>query len=265
MNDDTKNPFKGHNNPPETLQAEIENDNQDIIDRFNKLNGSIERMPAEILNDEVEGNMIDQIKNFKACKKEALARHELIKAPYLADGRIVDTVFKHKIEQPMIAAIKKFERILTTYQTKKFNEELKRREEEERKAKEAARKAEEEAAKAAEAASDEEGLDAAINADEVAQEATRQAEEAARHTDEKTTDITRTHATYGGQASMSQRTVHEITDRSKIDWSAIGQFIPVDAIDKAVRQYIKLNGGDADTIKQIEGINIFKQNKSTVR
>lgn len=262
---DEKNPFK-HNNPPAENQREgLEQQNEDLIKRKNELLGAVDRMPKEIETDEMQDKFIDQIKLMKSCAKEAGSRQVTDKAPFLEGGRTVDGFYK-PIQNALTDAAKRLEGgPLRAYQRKKYDEEQARLRAERI---EADRIAEEEC-KAAEAAAklatSDEDLEAAIAAEERANEAQQDAGKAAEAAEAPTNDLTRTHATYGGKASSSKKAAFRFEDIKDVDLEILRPFIPIGAIEMAVRSYMKIHKGPATNIPPIKGVTFFDDFKTTVR
>lgn len=262
---DEKNPFK-HNNPPAENQREgLEQQNEDLIKRKNELLGAVDRMPGKIETDEMQDKFIDQIKLMKSCAKDAESRQVKDKAPFLEGGRTVDGFYK-PIQNALTEAAKRLEGgPLRAYQRKKYDEEQARLRAERIEAERIAEEERKAAEAAAKLATSDDDLDAAIAAEERANEAQQDAEKASDASQAPTNHLTRTHATYGGQASSSKKAAFRFEDINDVDFSILRQHIPIGAIETAIRSYMRVYKGPAANIPPIKGITFFDEFKTTVR
>lgn len=251
----------GHNMPPEDTHPISDR----LMEQYDALNirqeellDAVERVPAVIEDDETAGKIADFIKQLTACHKNAEKARVAEKEPYLAAGRAVDGWFK-KITEPLAKAKKTVEARLTVYQRKKADEERRAREETERQAREAAEKARREAEERAAALAEESDLDAAVEAEEAANRAAEAAAEAERSDDAKAAELSRTRGDYGAVASLRTHWTFRDLDRDKLALEPLRQHIPTDAIEKAVRSYIRAGG------RELAGVTIYEDASTVVR
>ena len=148
---------------------------------------------------------------------------------------------------------------LTIYERAKAAEERRRREAEERHQREEAERLRREADEKAQAAQTDSDLDDAVQAEAAAGDADSDAIRAAQAADAKASDMHKTRGDYGAQSSL--RTFWDFTDldRDKVDLETLRHHLPVDAIEKALRSYIKAGG------REIDGARIFENTRSVVR
>ncbi len=152
----------------------------------------------------------------------------------------------------------------TTYQKAKAAEERRRRAEEERLAREEADRLAREAAAKEQAARDAKSLDDAVAAEEAAQQAAADAEVAAKAAAAKPADLSRTRSDEGAVASLRTWWDHrpknaacvDPVDRDKVDKDLIWPFIPMEALEKAVRGFVKAGG------RELAGVVIFENSRT---
>lgn len=251
----------GDNRPPsdaEQILSALEFDSLPLLERRDELLGAVDRMPAEIADDEVAGKVTDLIKLIAACSKNAESERTATKEPHLQAGRVIDGFFK-QITDPLATAKRTAETRLTNWQRKQAEFERRRREETERRAREEAERARQEAEAQAAAMETPEDLDAAVTAAALARQAEADAERAQQETTAKAADLSRQRGSMGSVASL--RTFWDFTDleRSQIDLNGLRPYIPLDALEKAVRVFIKSGG------RQLAGVRIFENTTSVVR
>lgn len=249
----------GHNRPPleSDLPDRLNADYEPLLKRKAELLAGAANVPTE-LDDDTAPRVADFVKQIGAAIKSLDVARVAEKEPYLAGGRAVDTFFKNASE-PLAKAKGNIERVLTSYQRKREAEERRRREEEERKAREAAEAAAKEAAERAKALEDESQLARAIEAEAAAKQAAADAAKAQKAADAKAAELSRMRGDLGSVTSL--RTFWDFTDldRATLDLEALRQHLPQDALEKAVRSYIKAGG------RNLKGVRIFENTKSQVR
>lgn len=162
-----------------------------------------------IEDDEVLGEIGENMKMRAALGRTADDRRKDHKAPFLNGGRVVDAWFKSFL-QPLddIAAI--VQRITNEYAERKLAEQRKRVEAEHVRAAEAERKANEAAAAALR-----KGRDAQAELDRVAA-AMAAAERAEAETQARAPDLTRTRGIYGAVSSARESWGWEVEDITKV-------------------------------------------------
>ncbi len=223
-----------------------------------ELLGSVGRVPATIADDEGARKVADLIKLIAACIKNAEADRVSRKEPFLEGGRVIDGVFRG-VTEPLTRAKTDVERKLTLYQREVAEAERRRREEVARAERaEAERLAIEAAECEAEAATDAD-IDDAISADALARQREADAVAAQRAAEAKPAELSRQRSDYGAVASLRRFWDMEGLDRETIDINALRPFLPLDAIEKAVRAFIKAGG------RELKGVRIFENTATTVR
>lgn len=254
----------GDNNPPDITAAEAlhqhlgENFSAQIARRDELLAGAV----PVIIETEVEAEDVTEfLKQIRVARQKAEATRVAEKETFLASGRVVDGFFK-KITDPLKEYFDRVNEPLTAYQQKKEAEERAIRLENERLAREEAaaaqaeadRIAAEEAAAATLATSVE-----AVTADSRAETAQADAVAATKRANEKPAELSRTRGQYGGTSSLTTKWEFEITDLGKIPLAPLRQHLHREAIERAIRSYIKAGG------RELKGARIFEHTKAVVR
>jgi len=251
----------GHNIPPdpiEALRTDLEEANHDLLTRKAELEASCERMPESIGDDETAGKFADQIKLLNTAKKTAEARRKDTKEPHLAASRAVDAFFK-AITEPLEKLAAQANAPLTAFEQHKADEERRRREEAERLAREEAERQVREAAVASESIETEADLDAAIRVEEGADQAVAAARDARQDAEASNAELSRDRGNYGAVASLRTTWAGEITALPALDLETLRPHISRDALDKALRAFIKAGG------RKLTGAHIFEETKTVVR
>ena len=216
----------GHNNPPtdeDILRDTLVENNVDLVDRVEALMDSMTRTPAVVGADNA-GAVGDFIKQLSAANKEATARRVATKEPYLAGGRVVDGFFKGlggKVED----AKKDMEARLNIHLRVVAAEERAAREEE-----------------------------ASIQREEAERAAKAAAEATA-----KAADLSRTRGDHGSVSSLRTFWTFSDVERATIDLEVLRHHIPEEALEKAVRSFVKAGG------RELAGARIFEDTKTVVR
>ena len=246
-----------------------------------------ELMP--IADDAMKGRVASLIKRMRDAAKNLAAFHGKEKGPYLRGGQAVDQFFfglidklgrREKRSRPGAADV--LGQMLTDYDQRKLEEHLaeqrriqqeearraaaaraeqerqEREAEEARQAEARARKAENkeahaEVAKAAEQQADTAGTTATI--------AESRAEEARIEQLRRPADIMRTRGDDGTLTTMAQETYAEITNRTELDLTKLGPYIPLDGLQRALNAWAKLT----DYREPMAGAAIGRRPKSVVR
>ncbi len=250
----------GHNSGAmaDSLRDDLTEKHASTRARAAELLAAAERVPANIDSDDLAGKVGDFIKQITACSKAADAARVAEKEPHLAAGRVVDGFFKAIID-PLDTAKKNIERRLTTYLREKAEAERRERERiaaEERARAEAARRAAEEAERKAR---DEASLQAAIVAEEQRKQAEADAERARKASEAKAAELSRNRGDYGSVASLKTYWDFSDLDRAALDLETLRPHIPTDALEKAVRSFVKAGG------RELRGVNIFQNTQAAVR
>jgi len=235
-------PGLGHNvqSPINTLRAELEQDNIPLLKRRDDLLAASERMPKEVLDDEEAGRVSDQIKQLKACAKDAESRRVGEKAPHMALAHAVDGFF-NGIKLPLAEAAETALTILGVYQRQRESEKRNAR-----------IKAEQEATAVAE----QKALDITDDVSlEIAVEAAVQQQKAHEAAAVNAAELSRTRGDYGSVASLRTTFDFEVLDISKVPEA----YIMVN--EKVVRAAIRGKNG----LRQIDGLRIFSRKDAVVR
>lgn len=251
-----------HNQGPateaEALRLRLQEDHADLIARVQALSEAASRVPATIDSDELCGKASDFIKQMRAAAKAADNARVKEKAPYLEAGKVVDAFFKQLAEKVDLAA-KPIVARAEDYMKAKAAEERRRREEEARRVEEERRLAEERARTAAETMQTDQDLDVAVEAETVAAQLVAEEEARRKDAEAKVTDLARTRGDYGGVATLATRWTFKDLNRHAIDLEALRQYLPQDAIEKAVRAAIRAG------VRDLRGVTIFQDETAVIR
>lgn len=299
----------GDNMPPATdedaLKLRLREAHAVIFTRTAELLEAEKRVPAE-LDEETAASAGDFVVQIAACIKQGNNAHDAEKEPFLAAGRTVDALFFKIVRDPLAAAKARVEAKITAHMRRKANEERQRREVAERAAREAAeraqaaaaeaerqrraaeeaerRRAEEEARRIQsdadlasaldrerEAAARQAEIDAAAaEAQRLADQAAADAQKAAREAAVRDAELSQTR---GEQSvgSLRQFWDHRDVDRDVLNSTLgpLGPFFNDEAIDKAIRAWIRANADGNRTLasggQPIPGVTIFRNSKAAVR
>lgn len=248
----------GHNKPPsplDELRERLARDAASLIARRDELLAGADRAPAIIGDDDAAGKTGDLIKLLAACHKNAEKLRVDAKEPHLEAGRAVDGWFK-RITDPLAATKAALQKRLDAYLTAKAMA-AQRALAAEAEAARARARALEEAALAAERAAKASApaapiLEAAVVAEKAAAVAERAAEAAP-------SELSKTRGDYGSLAQLRTAWVGEIVDRATLDLEALRQHIPLDALEQAVRAFVRAGG------RELAGAKIYEKTTAVVR
>lgn len=242
----------GGNNPPVT--SLLTEEYKGLSERIEAALASAGRAPEVIEDDEVQGRFGDLIKILTKLAGESEDARKAEKQPYLDAGRDVDGFFSG-----LSSKIDATKRILlgrcTAYLQKKEAIERAAREAE-------ARKAAEEQARAiaaAERAQDQGDTDTAIEKLAEASAAETAAVVAATEARAKPADLVRTHGAGGSVSTLKKEWTFTVEDRAKIPLEQLRPYLSADAVDKAIKAFIKAGH------RELSGVRIFEQPKAMVR
>lgn len=253
----------GHNSEPagiptpKDIYDDLELANISLTSRRDELLEAVKRVPDEV-TDETEGRVIDFIKQINACASKAKDAHKSAKEPYLEGGRAVDGFFK-KITEPLDGAKRTLNDRLTAHLRRKEAEERRRREEAERQAREEAERARRAAEEAARKLAEESQLADAVAKEEAAKQAAADAAAAAKAADAKAAELSRVRGDYGGVSSLRTEWVGELADRKILDLETLREHLPVDALEKGIRSFVKAGGRD------LRGARIYERTSAVTR
>ena len=254
------NDMIGHNAPDAAvaIQSDLTERYAEIAQRATQLIDAAQRVPDEIADDELAGKVGDFIKQVTACVKNAEAARVKEKEPHLAAGRSVDAWFK-KITDSLDTTKRVIEKRLTAFL--RVKEEAARREREKIAAeeREAARKAAEAAAAAERAIQNAKTLGEAIEAEDAARKALADAEASKKAAEVKAAELSRSRGDMGSVASLRTFMDFADLDRAALDLETLRSHLPLEALEKAVRSYIKAGG------RELRGVRIFENTQAAVR
>lgn len=250
------------NNPPsdaDPLAERLAREHADLLEAAAKAIAAIERMPKSITDDAQRHRAADFAADVLRETAQSLeALHGREKEPYLAGGRTCDRVLLAPAKV-LREGVKRVERLIGDY--------LARRAEEERKAREAAAEAERQAAiKAAQeaeaaiaAVETDDDLTQALAKEEQAIEAIYQADLATQAAEAPPADLTRAHSTAGTLSSLKLEWQCQGFDRQTLNLEALRPYLPQDALEKAIKAFIRAGG------RTLVGAVIREVPKSTIR
>ena len=245
-------------NQPATLQDRFAGDYGDILARRDELLAAAERVPEEITDDVVAGNVSDFIKMITTCTKNAESHRVKEKEPFLEGGRQVDGWFKAIIE-PLETIKKDVQARYTQYLRNKEEVERRAREETERKAREDAAEAERLAAEKAASAETDADLDAAVEAEQKAVRTREELDEATDQVDANAAELSRTRGDLGSVGSLHTSWTGEVADRAVLDLESLRPHLSTDALEKAVRAFVRAGG------RELNGARIYEKHQGVVR
>lgn len=248
----------GHNAPPspiEELRDRLAVETAALATRRDELMASADRAPTEVTDEDTSGKIGDLVKLITTAYKNAEKARIGTKEPYLEASRAVDGFFG-KITLPLEAAKARLVKRLDAYQTQKVMAARRAAEEQARTARAQADAlaaealAREAAAKASAPAAP--VLDMAVAAEKVAIAAETLAAA-------KPAELSRIRGDLGSLQSQTMVWVGTLTNRATLDLEALRQHIPVDALEQAIRSYVKAGG------RVLTGAKIEEVAKTVVR
>lgn len=256
----------GHNNPPPVAERLAE-DYSALIDAVDALALRANKAPKGIEDDDAMAPVSSLVKEISATSKRVEKLRVDEKEPYLKAGREVDGFFKTLTDR-LDRMHRNLNARITDYLREKAMAERRAREEEERRRREEERRAAEEAeramreAQAAEAAARmvdaERALAEAVQADQRAKDARVDAMLAEQAAAAKPADLARTR-TADTLSTLRREWVFEIEDLSAVPLEALRPYIARDAIEKAVRGFVRVGG------RQLAGVRIYENETAVVR
>jgi hypothetical protein len=260
-------PGIGHNQPPEelvgspaALEARLQLVHADLLKRFVELEQGIDRVPAELTEEEAQRAIEFTAKQCGDLKTDAKKLHTAEKEPYLECGRAVDKFFLRRIERfaVKVATVEtRAKKVLARMRAEQAQAEeaQRRRAAEERRQAEAEALRLEDEAKAKAALKQPQARADAVELGRQAEEAAARAAAAAAIVEAPPAPV-RLHGEYGGAtAYFTEQYEYEIEDPTLIPISLMTLY------DPGVRALIK--GGARD--RDIPGLRIFPVEKFRVR
>lgn len=248
----------GHNQAPDNadpIQDRLTEGYAGLLERRDELLDAAERTPETIEDDEMNKRFATLAKLLAALVKKSETERVGEKELYLAGGRSVDGWFK-RITDPVKTAKASLETRQTEWQRKVAAEERRIRVEIERVAREEADRLAKEAAAREKEARDAKSLDDAVWAEEAAKQAAAAAEVAAKAAAAKPADLSRTRSDEGAVASLRVWWDFRDIDRGDLDLEALRQHLSEDALEKAVRSFVKAGG------RKLDGCVIFENSRT---
>lgn len=215
-------------------------------------------IPAVIDSEELDGRVNDQIAQWTKYLKEVDRWKDDTKAPILSADRLVMATHAGLVD-PIKNIKSQVNERSAVYKRAKEARERAIREEAERQAREAAEAAIRAAAEAEKAAQDAAGLQSAINAEAAARAAKEAAETARLAAEAKAADLTRSRGSYGSVSSLQTFTDFADLDRSTLDLEKLRDHLSHEALEKAVRSFIKTGG------RELRGVRIFQNTRNSGR
>jgi hypothetical protein len=250
----------------DNLPAEIElRDNlvekhRDLVARMDdRLNTSATWLQVD--GEEDAKQVSDVRRGLQALIKDIEAQHGGEKEPWLGRGRVVDGFFFPKRDK-VKAELVRINRLALDYADKKEREERARREAEAAAARRAAeeaealRLAEEAKRRKAFANPNSTAYDEAAGAAAAAVEAANKADKAALA---KPAELARVRGDLGSVTSPKQRWTGEVTDRLTLDLETLRMHIPPDALNQAVRAWVKANSGGELAPPPLKGARCWRE------
>lgn len=247
------------NNPPtdaELLQQKLSDENKARLKRRDDLLDAVERV-GDVTDANAE-KVTSFIKQLDAAAKDSDNERKKVKEPWFLATKIIDGFFNN-ITDPLESAHKAVNKKLSTFMNAKAEAERKAREENAAKAAEEARIAAENADKLAAQSKPKGGQSAVDSAEDAAIAAAlnaANAEAVALHAPLETAKIS---GTYGASAALKTDWVFEIEKLSDIPLDELRPYLPLPAIEQALRAYVKAGN------RTLKGVRIFQQATARVR
>lgn len=248
---------RDHNSAGAPLAELLVEETADLACRRDELLGSVSRVP-DISDEPTNKKAADLVRLIAACRKTAETQRVSRKDPYLAAERLIDATYK-MITDPLDKAKAEVEKKMTAYQRRVAEDERRRREDEARAAAEEARRLAAEAAAREAAAATIEEIDEAITTGALADQAFGDAIQAQKAAEAKPADLARTRGDFGAISSLRRFWDFTDLDRDTLDLLRLRAHIPLDALEKAVRAYIRAGG------RNCAGVTIFENTGVSVR
>jgi hypothetical protein len=242
--------------PPsyEDLETEV----AALLARRDQLVEGVARMPDAIEDEDTERRASDLARMIGAAIKTSdttrMARNE----PARQAQALVNAVYG-RISEPLTRARNTVLQRLTVFQRAKADAERRRLEDLARTRREEADRQRREAEIIAEAARTEAELDMAMGREDLARQADADALQAQRASEAKPAELSRARGEYGATASLRQYWEFEIEDYDRVNLSALRAHLPRDAIEKAIRSYVRAGGRD------LGGVRIYSTTRTAVR
>lgn len=247
----------GGNNPPEpTLDDKLKEAGTPLLKGITDLEGDAGRTPAKIKTPEDLDAVGKVVIDLRKMDKRITAAKEIVKRPIIDDGKKVENYFK-ALTTKVDDWIKKLEDRATDYQREVAAQAALAAQLEAKKLRD---KAEEERQKANEAAED--GRDAVAGRAEIkANLADQRADELEEKAGGKAADLVRSRGASGTLATAKQGKDFRITDMDQIPLNKLRPYLDREAIEKAIRAFVKFTKG----AEPLGGVEIFDSIKAQFR
>lgn len=242
--------------PP--THAELEQEIADLVNRRDELLSGVDRCPETIEDDDTERRATDLARLIGVAVTNSNTKRLARGEPARTAQALVNAVYS-RITTPLEQAKNTVLSRLTVYQRAKAAAERRRRDEEAARQREEAERLRKAAEEAEAAAKEEADLRDAIAVDASAQQAEADAAAATRAATAKPADLHRARGDFGAVGSLRTAWTGDITDRETLDLEALRPHIALDALEKAVRAYVRAGGRD------LRGANIYQDTRTVVR
>jgi hypothetical protein len=261
----------GDNNPPdpvELLRTHLAETHKSLIARRDELLAAYERAPATVESDEDDAKFATLCVQLAKLDKSAETTRVAVKDPFLTLERAVDGFFNtillpiRKAKTALAARQTIFKRRKAAEELARRNAELNRQREEQNRARIAAEQALaqlDEAAATADASTADVVLDDAVRAALLVKQAGADVATAQREANAPAKDLARTRADTGAVSSLSTFWDFTNLDRETLDLEPLRAHIGMEALEKAVRSFIKAGG------RNLRGVEIFENNRTQNR
>ena len=266
------------------LMTYLEEGFTDVVERVDELLSAETRLPT-IVDPATESKATEYVKLIQSAIKLADQKRLAERAPYELASNQVHQFFK-KMTDSLGDLKKRVERSLTDYKVAIMREEQRKRDEAMRVAREAERarlleaaRLQAEADAAALAASRKRNAETRAAAEAEAERARKAATEAAdnlsaaaetranaeQEAAAPAADMTRARGQRGGVSSLAEFPDFRDIDRAMLDLEALRFHFTTEAVEMALRSYMKANKGAIDAGQQIKGCTFFKNHRVGVR
>lgn len=224
----------------------------DLLQRAEDLIAAAGRVPV-IDDDEIAGRVGDFSKQVQAHVKLIETTRVNEKEPYLAGSRAIDGYFT-PVKDRLEKALAPVRQNMTSYLRMKESAERQKREAEARaKREEADRLAKEAMEREAETRRSTELMQQAAEAETVAATIEQRVEAATP------ADLARTRGDHGSVSTLQRFWTFRDLDRAELDLNALRHHLPADALEKAVRSFIKAGG------RELRGVEIYQKEEASFR
>ena len=249
------------------LKAEIDEAIDSFASRRDDLLAGVARMPETITDEDTNNKASDTVRMIAACIKNAEAERVARKEPFRLAGSLIDAVFD-TIITPLGSAKGRdpagSARYIVNGKKTDFEREKEAAERRRREAIAAAERAEaqrlaREAAEREAAARSEDDLNAAITAEQLARQQAADAEAARRAAEAQPAELSRSRSDMGAVSSLRRWWDHKDLDRATLDLETLRDHLPIEALEQAVRSYIRAGG------RKLRGVVIFENTASQTR